>query len=236
MAEWAPKRFWQAASTQAVEDGFGVTLDGRPVRTPAKQPLVVPSLPLAQIIAAEWDAQDQTIRPETMPFTRSANSAIDRVAPQRSEVVDIIAAYGDADLLCYRAPQPQALVERQAAEWDPLLAWSAATLGAHLLPRVGVMHAQQPPETLAVLHDHVRGLDPFVLTALHDLVALSGSLVLGFAVLRAHVRPDEAWRLSRIDEDWQIALWGADEEAIEITARKKTDFLHAAQFYDSCMK
>ena len=236
MAEWAPKRFWQAASTQAVEDGFGVTLDGRPVRTPAKQPLVVPSLPLAQIIAAEWDAQDQTIRPETMPFTRSANSAIDRVAPQRSEVVDIIAAYVDADLLCYRAPQPQALFERQAAEWDPLLAWSAATLGAHLVPRVGVMHAPQSPETLGVLRDHVRGLDPFVLTALHDLVALSGSLVLGFAVLRAYLPPDEAWRLSRIDEDWQIALWGADEEAIEITARKKTDFLHAAQFYDSCMK
>ncbi len=131
-AGWTAKRFWQAATAEATEGGFTVRLDGRPVKTPAKAPLVLPTLALAQAIAAEWDAQTGTVRPATMPLTRAANSAIDKVAPMRAEVIAELAGYGGTDLLCYRAEGPEALVARQAAAWDPLLDWAATALRAPL--------------------------------------------------------------------------------------------------------
>ena len=209
-------------------------LDGRPVKTPAKTLLVVPTEALAQAIAAEWDAQQGEIKPDTMPYTRTANSAIDKVAVQFDDVATMLSAYGGSDHLCYRATGPEPLVARQAAAWDPLLAWAAQSLDLHLTVTAGIMHVAQPEAALARATALVAALNPFQLAAFHDLVALSGSLVLALAVIHGRLDPDTAWRLSRIDEDWQIEEWGEDEEAAELTAVKQAAFLQAARFYGLC--
>ena len=181
MSDWKQKRFWKDTRAVATEGGFTVELDGRRVKTPAKAPLLLPSQAMAEAIAAEWDAQEEGVNPETMPFTRSANAAIDKVANQHAEVADMLADYGDSDLLCYRADAPQELVKRQMQEWDPILDWADQALGARLEPRSGLMHMPQEEAALQSLRDQVHGLDNFQLAAFHDLVCMSGSLVLGFA-------------------------------------------------------
>ncbi|MDP3338925.1 ATP12 family chaperone protein [Frigidibacter sp.] len=232
MADWAPKRFWTAAGVTAVETGFAVQLDGRPVKTPAKAPLVVPNAALATAIAAEWDAQAKLVDPRTMPVTRAANSAIDTVVPNRATVLGMIAAYGGSDLLCYRAESPPPLIERQAAAWDPLLNWAASAHGAPLRVTAGIVHVAQPPESLARLNAHLDSFSDFELVALHDLVALSGSLVIGLAAAADLAPADDLWRTSRIDEEFQAELWGQDEEAAEVVALKRNDFLQARAFLD----
>ena len=227
---WAAKRFWKRASATQVEGGHAVTLDSRPVRTPAKAPLVVPTRALAEAIAAEWQAQGEAIDPRTMPLTRAANAAIDKVAAQFDEVAGLIAAYGASDLLCYRAEAPEALIRRQAEAWDPWLDWAAADLGARLGVTRGIVAIEQPKPSLARLTAAVRAGTAFELTALHDLVALSGSLVLGLAVARGALDPGRAWGISRIDETWQIEQWGEDEEAAEVAALKRAEFLQAHRF------
>lgn len=234
MSAWAARRFWTNASVLSVEGGFTIHLDARPVRTPLKAALVVPTRALAEAVAAEWQAQEGRIDPETMPFTRTANSAIDKVAPQMDEVAAMLASYGGSDLLCYRAEGPPDLVSRQAEAWDPILIWALENLGADLLVTEGVMHVEQPPESLSRLQERVAVLTPFQLAAFHDLVAISGSLVLALAVTAGRVTAEDAWRLSRIDEDWQISLWGEDEEAAEVAARKRAAFLQADRFYALC--
>lgn len=234
MSVWAVRRFWTTAQTVATDGGFTVHLDNRPVRTPLKAPLVVPTLALAEAIAAEWQAQDGMVNPETMPFTRTANSAIDKVAPQFDVVAEMLAAYGGSDLLCYRAEGPEGLIALQAESWDPVLSWACDTLSATLVTTVGVMPVPQPRETMEALFRQVMGLTPFQLAAFHDLVAMSGSLVLALAVVRRRLSAETAWVLSRIDESWQISLWGEDEEAAEVAARKRQAFLHADRFYGLC--
>ncbi|MFO1202169.1 MAG: ATP12 family protein [Tabrizicola sp.] len=234
MSVWSARRFWTTASAVPVEGGYTVHLDGRPVRTPLKAPLILPTMGLAEAVAAEWQAQDGKVRPETMPFTRTANSAIDKVAAQQAEVVDMLAAYGDSDLLCYRAEGPADLVARQAAGWDPLLDWAAKALHAPLVATAGVIHIEQPGESLEALHAQVAALTPFQLSAFHDLVAISGSLILALAVTQGRLTAEEAWSLSRIDEDWQISLWGEDEEAAENASLKREAFLQADRFYGLC--
>jgi chaperone required for assembly of F1-ATPase len=231
---WAARRFWTTANAVPVEGGFSVHLDGRPVRTPLKAPLVVPTLALAKAVAAEWQAQEGRVNPETMPFTRTANSAIDKVAPQRAEVADMLAAYGDSDLLCYRAEGPDELVARQAEAWDPLLDWAAESLGARLRATAGVIHIDQSPASLETLQALVTGLTAFQLAAFHDLVAITGSLVLALAVAHRRITVDEAWQLSRIDEDWQISQWGEDEEAAVVAGLKQGALRHADRFYALC--
>lgn len=232
MAAWAPKRFWTAAGVTAAPGGFAVALDGRPVKTPAKAPLVVPTAALAQAVAAEWDAQAKVVDPRTMPVTRAANSAIDTVSPNRSTVLGMIAAYGGSDLLCYRAESPPPLIARQVAAWDPLLDWVATAHGAPLRVTAGIVHVAQPPESLARLGAHLETFSDFELVALHDLVALSGSLVIGLAAAANLAPADDLWRLSRIDEEFQAELWGQDEEAAEVVALKQADFLQARAFLD----
>lgn len=232
MSEWAMKRFWKTVGVEEAEQGHRVTLDGRRVKTPAKADLVLPTKGMAEAVAGEWDAQEGQVDPLSMPFTRSANSAIDRVTPQQAEVADMLAAYGDADLLCYRAEAPQELVERQALMWDPALGWADAVLGAKLEPRAGVIHAAQPEEAVATLTEQVHGMGPFHLAAFHDLVGLTGSLVLGFAAASGWRDADEIWRMSRLDEDWQAEQWGQDEEAAEEAEKKRRDFHHAKRFFD----
>ncbi|MFM7442943.1 MAG: ATP12 family chaperone protein [Tabrizicola sp.] len=234
MSVWAARRFWTTASAVPVEGGYAVHLDGRPVRTPLKAPLLLPTLGLAEAVAAEWQAQEGKVNPETMPFTRTANSAIDKVAPQFDAVAAMLAEYGGSDLLCYRAEAPPDLVARQAEAWDPILVWALERFGADLLVTSGVMHVAQPPESLVGLHRRVAGMSAFQLSAFHDLVALSGSLVLALAVTDRRVTAEQAWSLSRIDEDWQISLWGEDEEAAEIAALKRAAFLQADRFYGLC--
>jgi chaperone required for assembly of F1-ATPase len=234
VSAWKAKRFRTAAEAVACDGGFTVRLDGRPVKTPAKAALVVPTQAMAEAIAVEWDAQTGEVKPATMPVTRAANSAIDKIIPQRDEVVEIIAAYGQSDLLCYRAMGPAALVARQAAGWDPVLDWAAQVLGARLAVTAGVMHVAQPPEALDRLTARVAGMTEFQLAGLHDLVAISGSLVLALAVTERRLSEDEAWALSRVDETWQIEQWGADEEAAELEAARRVAFGEASRFYALC--
>jgi chaperone required for assembly of F1-ATPase len=231
MSEWAPKRFWKTTSVAELEDGCTVELDGRRVRTPAKAALIVPSLQMAEAVAAEWDAQTESVDPSTMPFTRSANAALDKVTHQHSEVADMLADYGDTDLLCYRAESPKELAERQAAEWDPALDWAHQVLGARLSPRSGILHRPQDAEALALLRTRVHALNPFQLAAFHDLVCMSGSLILGFAAAHGWREADEIWEMSRLDERWQEEQWGVDDEARESSELKKAAFMHAKRFY-----
>lgn len=230
MSDWKPKRFWKAATPEACEGGFTVLLDGRNVRTPAKAPLIVPTLAMAEAIAAEWDAQEKDVDPMTMPLTKGANAAIDKVAIQRAEVVEMLAAYGDSDLLCYRAAGPEELIARQAAAWDPLLDWAADTMSARLFVGEGVMHVAQPAASLARLTEALDRFDDFGIAAMHDLISLSGSLVLALAVAHGRLSPEEAWMLSRVDEHWQIEQWGEDEEATAAELVKRAAFLNAARF------
>ena len=230
MSGWAAKRFWTQASAVPCDGGFTVHLDARPVRTPAKTPLVVPSLALAQAIAAEWDAQQGMVRPATMPFTRMANSALDKVAPQQAVVVAEVARFGATDLLCYRATGPIDLVALQAADWDPLLDWAAEALQAPLNVTTGIVPVDQPGPSLARLTDAVAAHSPFGLVALHDLTSIAGSLVLGLAVVSGRLTPAQAFDLSRIDEDWQARQWGQDEEAAEAAALKARAMDEAGRF------
>ncbi len=234
MSGWAAKRFWTSTSVHEVEGGFTVQLDARAVKTPAKAPLIVPTRAMAEAIAAEWDAQSGKVNPETMPFTRAANSSIDKIIPLLEAVVDEVAGFGASDLLCYRAVTPEELVARQEMAWDPILRWAAEDLGATLTVTRGIMHVEQPAESLVVLRGLVKGHSPFQLMALHDLVAITGSLVLGLAVARNRLSPEEGFALSRIDELWQIEHWGEDEDAAKIESLKQLAFKNAAKFFALC--
>lgn len=226
------KRFWRNVTVEPQAGGFAIRLDDRPVRTPAKAPCLLPARALADAVASEWAAQGNEVHPDAMPLTRAANSAIDRVAPEFDTVAATVAAYGGTDLICYRAPHPEGLAARQSQAWDPLAAWAAEALGARLMLAEGVMHVPQPPRSLARLAAVVRAHDPWELTALHDLVSISGSLVIGLAVSRGRLGAGAAWAASRIDEDWNIAEWGEDAEAAGVAARRRADFLNAARLLE----
>ena len=223
------KRFWKSATTEETADGWTVLLDGRPVRTPAKRQVVLPHEAMAQEVATEWDAQTEQVDPATMPMTRSAATCLDRVAPELDAVRQTIAAYGETDLLCYRADHPEALIARQAQAWDPVLAWAASRYDANLNTGAGVMHISQPATATQALAEAVHAEDAWPLTALADLTTISGSLVLALAVRHGHVDARAAWTASRIDEDWNIEQWGEDHDAAQQAARREADFLHAAR-------
>lgn len=231
MTAWAQKRFWETADVHAVGEGFEVRLDGRKLRTPQKSELHVPTLSLATEIAKEWQAQDDKIDPETMPVTRMANSAIDKVTPQFDAVASLVAAYGESDLLCYRAAFPVELVAKQEESWDPYLQWAESHFGASLRTGAGVMHVPQPESSIGILNAEVRALTPFELACFHDLVSISGSLVLGLAVSQSFRPADDIWRASRVDEDWQESQWGEDDEAVAYAKAKRQGFSEAYNFF-----
>lgn len=231
MSEWRIKRFWTTAEVTQVPGGHAVTLDGKPVRTPLRHPLVVPTRGFAELVAAEWQAQEGQVDPRRMPATRTANAAIDKVASQRAEVAALVAAYGASDLLCYRAPDPATLIARQAAGWDPLLDWAAQTLGARLRIGTGVMPVAQDAAALDRLAAPVHAMEPFALSAFHDMVSLSGSLVIAIAVAGGRIDAATGWKLSRIDEDWQVEQWGADDDATATAALKCDAFLGASHIF-----
>lgn len=227
------KRFWAAAGVAERPAGWAVLLDGRPVKTPAKLPLVLPTEALARAVAGEWDAQQGEVRPALMPLTRTANSAIDKVASMAAAVVEEIARYGGTDLLCYRATAPAGLVARQAAAWDPWLDWVAGQ-GAALRVTAGIVHVAQPEASLAALTAQVARRSHFELAALYDLVAITGSLVLGLAVAEGRLEAGDAFDLARLDEDWQAEQWGQDEEAAESAAAKRQAMRDAGRFLRLC--
>ncbi len=231
MSGWKAKRFWTSVSVTPNGPGFGILLDTRPLRTPAKNALLVPTRAMADAIAAEWLAVEATVDPRRMPVTRAANAAIDKVAAQFDEVAALIAEYGGSDLLCYRAEAPAELAQAQGVAWDPLLDWAARMLGAPLHTTAGIVPVAQPKESLQRLHERVMACSIFELTALSDLVGISGSLILGFAATFADFEPEYLWHLSRFDEEWQSRLWGQDQEASAITEKKREDFLRARHFW-----
>lgn len=226
------KRFWTSAAVVEMAGGHGIELDGRPVRTPARALLVLPSRAMADAVADEWQAQTGRVDPLSMPFTRSANAAIDKVGPQHGEVAAMLAAYGDADLLCYRADAPQALSARQDAEWNPVLDWAETALDARFAVHRGVMHRGQDKAVLERLSAQVHALSAFQMAGFHDLVSLSGSLILGFAAARGWRDAETVWHLSRLDESWQESEWGTDEEAAAAAEIRRQAFLHAKRFFD----
>lgn len=231
MTEWKARVFWSEVATRPAGGGWEILLDGRPVHTPGKVPLIVPTRALAEAIAGEWAAQEGAIAPRHMPLTRFANSAIETVAPNHAGVVQVCTDYAETDLLCYRAAAPAGLAARQAELWDPLLDWAAQALGARLCPVTGVMFEAQDQLALDRLRARVAAFAPFPLAGFHNLVTLSGSLILGFAVALRARSPEDAFEVSRLDEDWQIAEWGADEEAAALAADKRAAFLDAARFF-----
>ena len=217
-----PKRFYKQVAVVGIEGGFAIELDGRRVKTPARETLAVPIKALAEAIAQEWDAQEVEIDPEAMLVTKLANTAIDRVALRRDEIVEEIAAFGASDLLCYRAEHPDKLVLRQAQGWDPLLDWLRVQTGANLAVTSGVMFKAQSVEDLAKLHAHVATFSEFDLSGLHQIVNITGSLVLGLALMAKQIDAEKAHELAHIDEIWQAEQWGVDEEAeARLTGRKE---------------
>jgi chaperone required for assembly of F1-ATPase len=222
------KRFYREAR---VEDGR-ILLDGREVKTPARRTLRLPGAALAEAVAAEWAAQGERIDPRAMPLTGLANAAIDRVEPERDAFVAGLARYAESDLLCYRASEPDSLVARQAAAWDPLLGWARRRYDVDFETVAGVMHRPQPTNSCAQLAQAVAARDAFALAGLSPLVTLSGSLVIGLAVAEGAVEAEEAWSAASVDEQWQAEKWGEDAEAAAALEARRRDFLAAARFLD----
>lgn len=226
------KRFWKAVEVGREGEGWGIRLDGRPVRTPARDALALPTEALARAIAAEWGGAEVEIDPREMPLTGLANAAIDRVAPDRAAFAQSLARYAEADLTCYRAENPRALAEREAECWDPLLAWARRRYDVDFAVTPGVAHVAQPQATVERLAHAVAAQDAFHLAGLSPLVTIGGSLVAALAVLEKAVTPEEAWRAVSVDEGWQLEQWGSDAEAEAALAARRRDFLAAAQFLE----
>ncbi|MEO1328215.1 MAG: ATP12 family protein [Pseudomonadota bacterium] len=225
------RRFYSKAEPgpcEAAGSLWTIRLDGRDLKTPARAAFAAPRA-VAEAAAAEWEAQRETIAPATMPITKAVNVAIDRIPAARAEIVASIAAYGDSDLICYRAAEPETLVLRQAEAWDPLMTWSAQALGAPLTAVTGVMHHAQSETARAAFAAAVAAESDLGLAALSELTALSGSLVIGIATARGYLSAEAGWAASRIDEEHQAELWGRDAEAEAAAEVKRRDFEAAAR-------
>ncbi|MGD9535954.1 MAG: ATP12 family chaperone protein [Alphaproteobacteria bacterium] len=223
------RRFYKHATAVEIDGGFGVALDAKPMQTPARQPLLVPAAGLAAALADEWNAQGETIARDGMRLTRLVCTAIDRVPHHRGAFLDELAGYGESDLVCYRAERPRSLIERQAAAWDPLIAWAAHTHGAALRVTQGVRPIEQPAEAVARLRTAADVLDPFRLAALQLATTASGSLVLALALVVEHLDAAAAWEASQVDEAFQIEQWGEDAEFERQRAARRADIEAAAR-------
>ena len=227
------KRVWTAASARPEQGGWGVRLDGKPLHIPSGPALLVPQPRLAEAIAAEWQragAATGEMDYTDVPLTRLAGTAQLRIVPDPASVIDAIAAYGETDLLCYRADTPPELVRRQDEAWRPWLDWARQDLGAALTVTSGIMHVKQHPAALAAMHRAVAAENGWALAGLGIIVPALGSLVLGLAVARGALEVVEAHALSCLDEDYQAELWGMDTEAAARRVRIRTDLEESAQF------
>ena len=226
------KCFWKEVSIEAEEGGWGVRLDDRPVKTPARAPLIVPTQSLAEAIAEEWRAVSEDIDPRAMPLTGLANAAIDRVAPERQALAGGLARYAEADLACYRSEWPPELVSRQEESWDPLLAWARRRYDVDFCTTSGLLHVPQAQATIEQLSQAVASLDAFQLAGLSPLVTIGGSVIAGLAVLEKAMTAEGAWQAVSVDERWQLEQWGADSEAETALQNKRRDFMAAAKFLE----
>ena len=226
------KRVYKQVATRPVDVGWGIILDGRPLRTPAKRELNVPSQGLAEAIAAEWDAQQTDIHPERMPLTRLAATALDRTSVQRDKVIAEIANYAGTDLVCYRAEQPPALVARQHATWQPLIDWAAGRYDAGLTVTTGIVPQRQSPASLRAFAAVVDAFDDFGLTALQALTSACGSLVIALALAEGRLDAESAFAASQLDETFQIEAWSEDAEAARRRVLLAEDIKAAARFLE----
>jgi chaperone required for assembly of F1-ATPase len=226
------KRFYVRAGVVESPDGFAITLDDRPVRTPLGRPLAAPNRKIADAIVAEWDAQQEFIDPLTMPFTRFANSVADAVVDRVDAVVEDIVKYLGSDLLFYRAGDPEALVAREAAHWDPVLSWAANDLGARFILAEGIVHVRQPDAALQAAREALPA-DPWSVAALHVVTTSTGSALLALALMHGALDADSVWAAAHVDEDWNIEKWGADQEVTARRAARLVDFRAAAGILDS---
>ncbi len=230
-----PKRFYKEASAEARDGAFALTLDGRPAKTPARNPLAAPTLAAAQELADEWARQQEIIDPGSMPLTRIVNSAIDGVAREMEATSADIVRYGGSDLLCYRASGPEALTRAQAESWDPVLDFIRESLGARMICVEGVSFVEQPEAARRALAEAVAQIadegasGPFALAALHVMTTLTGSALLALAVAREALTVEEAWAAAHVDEDYEMSLWGADSEALARRGRRFAEMEAAAR-------
>jgi chaperone required for assembly of F1-ATPase len=223
------RRFYQAVEVTEQDGRFVLSLDGRGARTPGRNPLAAHSRALMLEVAAEWERQRETIEPAEMPLTRLLNSAIDGVAHTMAETRVDILRYAGSDLLCYRAEEPDTLVERQAHAFDPVLRWAAESLGARFNVTTGIVHVAQPPRALAAIAAALDSYDdPAALAALSVMTTLSGSALLALAVARGFLSAEAAWRAAHVDEDFQAERWGADAEAMARREARRREFEAAA--------
>jgi chaperone required for assembly of F1-ATPase len=224
------KRFYTEVKVVPAASDFAVELDGKPLRTPEKRALIVPTNNLAEAIAAEWQGQGITVRPLSLPLTRLVSTAIDRVTPRRPEVIAEIAKYATTDLLCYRAAEPRELVDRQQQIWQPLLDWTEARLDASFAVTQGVTPIAQTSATLAAIERAIAAHHAMRLVALHLATTACGSVVLGLALLAERVSAEEAFAVAQLDESFQIERWGEDSEQTKTRAALKEDIALAARF------
>jgi len=224
------KRFYKSAGVTETPEGFGVALDGKPVRTPAKRPLMVPTRALAEAIAREWLAQGKTVDPNGLPLTRLASIALDLVAPRREAVVAEVAKYAATDLVCYRADQPPELAERQHAAWQPLVDWASLRFDAPLTVTAGILPLPQPPASLKALEIAVAAYDTHRLAALHLATAACGSLVVALALIEGRIDAEAAFASAELDQSYEIERWGEDVEQAKRRQGVKEDIALAARF------
>jgi len=224
------KRFWSDARAVEGDGGWGIELDGRPLKTPARVALVLPKPALAEAVVAEWSSVGEAIDPREMPLTGLANAAIDRVAPDPTTFASGLAKYAEADLFCYRAALPPSLVARQEAQWDPLLDWARRRFDVGFVVTAGVLHVDQPKATVVRLGQAVHALDAFRLAGLSPLVTITGSLVAALGVIEEAVPLHAIWAAVSLDEQWQAEQWGEDVEATQALAHRQADFEAAARF------
>lgn len=227
------KRFWKTVTVEPTDAGLGIALDGRPVRTPGRVPLTLPTPALAQAVAGEWSAVEDRLDPRAMPLTGLANAAIDRIAPDPAAFAAGLAAYGESDLLCYRAEDPEPLVARQQAAWDPVLAWARQRYDVTFAITAGVMHVVQSPATMARLAEATTVRDAFALAGLSPIVTITGSLVLALALAERAFDAETVWNAAHVDEDWQVERWGEDPLATEARLIRRRDYDAAVQFLDA---
>jgi len=221
------RRFYKEAT---VTPERGIALDGKPVRTPKKQLLVLPTDKLAQAVAAEWRAQGDKIDPISMLMTKLANTAIDRVAFERARILAEMVDYAASDLVCYRADRPPDLVARQAAHWDRVIDWASTALNAPFVATLGVIHRPQPPEALHAVSNALEFISDYEVAALHNIMTLTGSALLSLMLGRGALSPNAAWTAANVDEDYQIENWGEDDEAAKRRAARHTEFLACCRF------
>ncbi|PVB60898.1 ATP12 family protein [Labrenzia sp. 011] len=219
-----PKRFYKEATHQPADGGFSIHLDGRPVKTPGKTTLLLPNETLGAAVAAEWMAQEKVINPAAMPLTRIANSAQDAVSVRFGDVADDITRFAGTDALCYRAGDPQSLVETQRRLWDPVVDWAGGLLGGRFVLIEGIVHASQPETLLEAYRQRLDAETPLRLAALHTVTGLTGSAILALALRERHLDPDRVWAAAHVEEDFNIARWGEDAEAARLRAYKRTEF------------